>query len=84
MASQYITVKKYTGVCYIESKSKRFRGRPDRIYWVRFKDIDKEGDSKIRYDQARLAAEAMRIRPEAANSGFANLFLIAQSSRAVL
>ena len=60
MASQYITVKKYTGVCYSESKRNKFRGRPDKIYWVRFRD--KHG--KLRYERCGRASEGWT--PEAA------------------
>lgn len=60
MASQYITVKKYTGVCYSESKQNKFRGRPDKIYWVRFRD--KHG--KLRYERCGRASEGWT--PEAA------------------
>ncbi len=51
MASSYITIKKYTGVCYKESK-KQWRDKPDRIYWVRFKD-----DGKVRYEKCGRASE---------------------------
>jgi integrase len=53
MASQYITVKKYAGVCYSESKRHKFRDRPDRVYWVRFRD--KHG--KLRYERCGRASE---------------------------
>ncbi len=33
-----IALKKFTGVYYTESKVKKWRDRPDRCYWVNFKD----------------------------------------------
>lgn len=60
MSSQYITVKKYNGVCYVESKRHSFRGKPDRIYWVRFRDTD----GKLKYEKCGRASEGWT--PEAA------------------
>jgi integrase len=60
MASQYITVKKYAGVCYVESKRHKFRGKPDRIFWVRFKDRN----GKLKYEKCGRASEGWT--PEAA------------------
>ena len=53
MASQYITVKKYSGVCYSESKRHKFRGKPDKIYWIRFRD----SFGKLRYEKCGRASE---------------------------
>jgi hypothetical protein len=51
--AKYISVKKYTGVCYSESKSKKFRGRPDRSYWIRFRDTA----GKLRYERCGKTSE---------------------------
>lgn len=39
MASQYTKVKKFAGVYYSESKINTFRGKPDRTYWINFRDF---------------------------------------------
>lgn len=48
------SVKKYTGVYYTESKSKKWRNRPDRVYWVAFKDSQ---NGKLRWERCGWASE---------------------------
>lgn len=55
-----ISVKKYTGVYYTESIVKRWRERPDRCYWVNFKDAH----GKLRWERYGWASEGWT--PEAA------------------
>jgi integrase len=55
-----ISVKKYTGVYYTESSIKRWRERPDRCYWVNFKDAH----GKLRWERCGWASEGWT--PEAA------------------
>lgn len=54
-------LKKYVGVYYSESIVKKWRERPDRIYWVNFKD-SKTG--KLRWERCGWASEGWT--PEAA------------------
>jgi integrase len=56
-----IKVKKYLGVYYAESSVNFWRGRPDRVYWVNFKD-SKTG--KLRWERCGWASEGWT--PEAA------------------
>jgi integrase len=55
-----ISVKKYTGVYFTESSVKRWRERPDRCYWVNFKDAH----GKLRWERCGWASEGWT--PEAA------------------
>jgi hypothetical protein len=36
-----ISVKKYAGVYYTESTTHKWLERPDRVYWIAFKDACK-------------------------------------------
>lgn len=54
MASQYKKVNKYTGVYYSESTTNSFRGRPDRTYWVNFRDFKTK---KLRWERCGKASE---------------------------
>lgn len=54
-------IKKYTGVYYTESTVRKWRERPDRCYWVNFKDV-KTG--KLRWERCGWASESWT--PEAA------------------
>ena len=54
-------LKRYAGVYFTESKIKRWRDRPDRCYWVAFKDA-KTG--KLRWERCGWASEGWT--PEAA------------------
>lgn len=56
-----ISVKKYVGVYYTESIERKWRERPDRIYWVNFKD-SKTG--KLHWERCGWASEGWT--PEAA------------------
>jgi integrase len=56
-----VSVKKYAGVYYTESIEKKWRERPDRIYWVAFKDAK---TNKLRWDRCGWASEGWT--PEAA------------------
>jgi integrase len=56
-----IAIKKFIGVYYTESINKRWRERPDRSYWVAFKDV-KTG--KLRWERCGWASEGWT--PEAA------------------
>jgi integrase len=56
-----ISVKKYVGVYYNESTIRKWRERPDRCYWVAFKDI-KTG--KLCWERCGWASEGWT--PEAA------------------
>lgn len=56
-----ISVKKFAGVYYSESTIKRWRERPDRCYWVNFKDA-KSG--KLQWERCGWASEGWT--PEAA------------------
>lgn len=56
-----IAIKKYTGVYYTESITKRWRERPDRSYWVAFKDVN---TGKLRWERCGWASEGWT--PEAA------------------
>lgn len=58
-----ISVKKYAGVYYVESTVHKWRERPDRCYWVAFKDI-KTG--KLRWERCGWASEGWT--PEAAQN----------------
>ena len=57
------SVVKYVGVYYTESKTRKWRGRPDRIYWVNFKDA-KTG--KLQWERCGWASEGWT--PEAAQN----------------
>lgn len=61
MASQYTKVNKFAGVYYSESKVNTFRGRPDRTYWINFRDF---ATKKLQWKQCGKASE--RWTPEAA------------------
>ena len=37
-----IKSRKHTGVYYRESQVRRYRGRPDRCYWIAFPDLQKK------------------------------------------
>lgn len=39
MASQYTKVKKFAGVYYSESTVNFFRGKPEKTYWINFRDF---------------------------------------------
>src|SRR5208337_1882590 len=56
-----ISVKKYTGVYFTESTIRKWRERPDRCYWVAFKDT-KTG--KLCWERCGWASEGWT--PEAA------------------
>jgi integrase len=58
-----ISVKKYAGVFYVESTVHKWRERPDRCYWVAFKDIK---TSKLRWERCGWASEGWT--PEAAQN----------------
>lgn len=58
-----ISVKKYAGVFYTESTIHKWRERPDRCYWVAFKDA-KTG--KLRWERCGWASEGWT--PEAAQN----------------
>ncbi len=49
---RYIASKKHVGVCYQESTAKSWNGRPDRIYYVRFKD-----GGKLRWERCGRASD---------------------------
>jgi len=49
-----ISVKKYVGVYYTESTTRRWRERPDRIYWVSFRD---SVSGKLRWERCGWASE---------------------------
>jgi integrase len=55
------SVKKYVGVYYTESKIRKWRERPDRCYWVAFKDAR---TGKLRWERCGWASEGWT--PEAA------------------
>jgi integrase len=55
-----IGLKKYTGVYYTESTIRKWRDRPDRIYWIAFKD----SESKLHWERCGSASEGWT--PEAA------------------
>ncbi len=55
-----ISIKKYAGVYFTESKVRRWRERPDKVYWVKFKD----SSGKIRWERCGWASEGWT--PEAA------------------
>lgn len=61
MASQYTKVKKFAGVYYSESTVNTFRGKPDRTYWINFRDF---ATNKLRWKQCGKASEGWT--PEAA------------------
>ena len=56
-----ISVKKYAGVYYTESTMHKWRERPDRIYWVAFKDAQTR---KLIWERCGWASEGWT--PEAA------------------
>ncbi len=56
-----VSVKKFTGVYYSESTIRKWRQRPDRCYWVNFKD-GKTG--KLQWERCGWASEGWT--PEAA------------------
>ena len=56
-----ISVKRYTGVYYTESTVRRWRERPDRCYWVAFKDAQ---SGKLYWERCGWASEGWT--PEAA------------------
>jgi integrase len=56
-----ISVKKYAGVYYTESTVHKWRERPDRVYWVNFKDA---GTDKLCWERCGWASEGWT--PEAA------------------
>jgi len=56
-----ISVKKYTGVYFTESTIRKWRERPDRCYWVAFKDAK---TNKLCWDRCGWASEGWT--PEAA------------------
>jgi len=56
-----ISVKKYTGVYYTESTIRKWRERPDRCYWVAFKDTR---TGKLWWERCGWASEGWT--PEAA------------------
>jgi integrase len=61
MPSQYTKVKKFAGVYFSESKINTFRGKPDRTYWINFRDFSTK---KLRWKQCGKASEGWT--PEAA------------------
>lgn len=58
-----IALKRFSGVYYRESTTKYWRGRPDRCYWVSFKD---SLTKKLRWEKCGWASEAWT--PEAAQN----------------
>lgn len=60
MASQYTKVKTFTGVYYSESKVNKYHGRPERTYWINFKDTT----GKLRWERCGKTSEGWT--PEAA------------------
>ena len=77
MASQYTKVKKFAGVYYSESKVNTFRGKPDRTYWINFRDFSTK---KLRWKQCGKASEgwtpeaAQRVRVEQLEKDRAGLY----------
>lgn len=61
MASQYIKVKKYAGVYYSESTVNEYRGKPERTYWVNFRDF---ATKKLQWKKCGKASDGWT--PEAA------------------
>ena len=57
------SVVKYVGVYYTESKTRKWRERPDRIYWVNFKDAR---TGKLQWERCGWASEGWT--PEAAQN----------------
>src|SRR5271157_5246080 len=55
------SVVKYVGVYYTESKTRKWRERPDRVYWVNFKD---PGTGKLHWERCGWVSEGWT--PEAA------------------
>jgi integrase len=56
-----VALKKFTGVYYTESKMRKWRDRPDRCYWVGFKDARTR---KLHWERCGWASEGWT--PEAA------------------
>lgn len=54
MAAQYTKVKKFAGVYYSESIVNKFRGKPDRTYWINFRDF---ATKKLQWKQVGKASE---------------------------
>ena len=61
MSSQYQKVPKYAGVYFSESKVNKFRGRPDRTYWINFRDF---ATKKLQWKKCGKASDGWT--PEAA------------------
>ncbi|MGO9121156.1 MAG: hypothetical protein ACLQPD_26530 [Desulfomonilaceae bacterium] len=57
------SIVKYVGVYYTESKTRKWWERPDRVYWVAFKDA-KSG--KLQWERCGWASEGWT--PEAAQN----------------
>jgi len=55
------SVKRFRGVYYTESKTSKWMGRPDRVYWVNFRD---SGTGKLIWERCGWASEGWT--PEAA------------------
>lgn len=62
MAIKRIALKKYTGIYYSESSVKIWRDRPDRTYWVRFKE-----EETGRYQWVKCGSLSTGWTPEMAN-----------------
>ena len=56
-----VALKKFIGVYYTESKVKKWRDRPDRCYWVNFRD---PRTRKLYWERCGWASEGWT--PEAA------------------
>ncbi|MFC1890234.1 tyrosine-type recombinase/integrase [Thermodesulfobacteriota bacterium] len=55
------SIKKYVGVYYSESQVRRWRERPDRIYWVSFREAR---TGKLRWERCGWASDG--VTPESA------------------
>ena len=47
MPDNLIKIRKYQGIYYLESKKKRFQGRPDRCFYVTYKNQKKLVREKV-------------------------------------
>lgn len=54
MAAQYKKIKKFAGVYYSESTVNQFRGKPDRTYWINFRDF---ATKKLQWKRVGKASE---------------------------
>ncbi len=47
MPNNLIKIRKYQGIYYLESKKKRYQGRPDRCFYVIYKNRKKIAREKV-------------------------------------